>query len=125
MSRIHDHDPSNKYCDCQACKAAEDSAAASEVDSEWFERHPERTHLVRPATPGEIYLQCLNHGWETNPPSPCQWFTLVKQAMPGVRLRFTIPTLHCLPPFFCDEETAREVLETITKAFPRINGVLH
>src|SRR5262249_25084500 len=112
MSDIHERAHPIK-CPCELCQAIADFDAATDADGQWFEAQPERTDLVGPTTPGEIYLQCLRNGWETDPPRPRQWFTLVQQVMPGEMFKYIIPTLRCPPIFFCDEESAREVLENL------------
>jgi hypothetical protein len=94
--------------------ASADSGAASEADREWFERHPERAHLVRPAVPGEAYLHRLDSLNRLH--DGCQWYTLVKQIRPGIRVRYIFASAGNVP-IWCAEETAREIF---ANAIPRL-----
>jgi hypothetical protein len=56
--------------------------AASETDRLWFEAHPHRSFRVRPHIPGEWppgSLPARPRGWRP--------YTVVRQVMPGFRLR--------------------------------------
>jgi hypothetical protein len=55
-------------------------SAASESDRAWFEEHPQRSHRVRQALPGEWpHVMRLPHDYRL--------ITVVQQMRPGLRLR--------------------------------------
>lgn len=57
--------------------------AASERDREWFARHPERRHRVRPFIPGELPLHPAAVATGS-------WFTVVKLVRAGMRVRLSV-----------------------------------
>ncbi|RYB05717.1 hypothetical protein [Lichenibacterium ramalinae] len=64
--------------------------AVSEIDRGWFAAHPDRNTYIRHATPSEIEFQHLELGWPLDPGPGCTYYTLVRQAAPGVRFRYTM-----------------------------------
>jgi hypothetical protein len=59
--------------------------AASEDDRAWFEANPDRHYRVRPHIPGEWPADALNRL-----PQGQNWYTVVHQVSPGVRMRLPI-----------------------------------
>ena len=57
-----------------------------ESDRLFFRSHPHRNHRLRPVAPIEIE-QALILEEDAPPPPGTQWFTLVRQVVPGVRMR--------------------------------------
>jgi hypothetical protein len=56
--------------------------AASEADRLWFVAHPQRSYRVRPLIPGEWPPGSLS-----TPPRGWRHYTVVRQVMPGFRIR--------------------------------------
>lgn len=64
--------------------------ASTGIDKSWFEANPDRSTRIRLATEGEIEFQHLELGWPLDPGPGCLYYTLVRQALPGVRFRITM-----------------------------------
>ena len=56
-------------------------------DAVWFRHHPQRSHRLRPAFPGEI----TPWGFDPALLDPCDHYFVVRQLVPGVRTR--LPSL--------------------------------
>jgi hypothetical protein len=58
------------------------SSPGSDDDRRWFEQHPRRSYLLRPAFPDEV-ADTVTGGW-----------TIVRQIAPGIRVRAVVVLDH-------------------------------
>jgi hypothetical protein len=63
---------------------------AGKIDRSWFAANPDRSTYIRLATPSEIEFQHIELGWPLDPGPGCTYYTLIRQAAPGVRFRYTM-----------------------------------
>jgi hypothetical protein len=71
-------------------KLAERVDLNSEADRKYFERFHERTHRVRVAGLAEIEQNRILRGGSMSAPPDRQFYTVVRNVRPGVRLRMAV-----------------------------------
>jgi hypothetical protein len=70
-----------------AVDAGERLERVTKNDRKFFVRHQHRKHRLRPAA--QIEIEVERGGME--PPPGSRWFTIVRQLLPGVRVRLIVP----------------------------------
>lgn len=69
-------------------------------DRRFFVRHKHRKHRLRPAA--QIEIEVERGGME--PPPGTRWFTIVRQLLPGTRLRLIVPLSYDIKKDLSEQE---------------------
>jgi len=80
----------------------------TEADRVFFDQHPDRQHRVRHTGEAELADIETMEGKLMKPPTDCRWFTIVRNVVPGARIRIFVANYN-------DTETGLDVPEEFAR----------